>query len=356
MKKIFVMLMIFLTITSNAFAMTLSQPVKIGEISVAGGPQDGIKIDGATTIRDYSTKKESGNYKKGYAIFGKSLYFYFNKEYYLQNYMNVGTDVKKIQKLDSKVSRFGGTDVKNSVPIFTFEGMTEIYKIENDSGLELYVARTETGGGGGIEVFGTTKEGKWVKYFDTLDARRNFGMSSSAYVREFFTFGNEIIVQYGKARSNTSGELRYKWNEGSKWFGVENKTSADLLNDLKRNSNSAGRYSMSTGSGVGLIIDSNEILTEKANNGCIISLRAVYIDSNRKPAIVECGKPLGYFYNFGTKKIYSEATEKNKSTTWKYVDPKKDDKILEIAEVAYRFAYNKDFFDKPISPRLRDLR
>lgn len=356
MQKIFLVLVILLMITSNVFAMTLSQPTKIGEISVAGGPQDGIKISGATTVKDYSTIKKSGNYKKGYAIFGKSLYFYFNKEYYLQNYMSVGTDVKKIQRLDSKVSRFGGTNVKNSVPIFTFEGMTEIYKIENDSGLELYVARSETGGGGGVEVFGTTKQGKWVRYFDTIDARKSFGMSSSAYIRDFFTFGDEIIVQYGKARSNTSGELRYKWNEASQWFGVENKASADLLEDLKRTSNSANRFSVSVGSGMGLIIDSSAILTEKANNGCIISLRAVYIDSNRKPDIVECGRPLRYFYNFGTKKIYSETTEKNKSTTWKYVDPKKDGKILEIAEVAYRFAYNKDFFNKPISPRLRNLR
>ena len=104
------------------------------------------------------------------------------------------------------------------------------------------------------------------------------------------------------------------------------------------------------------MIDSNAILTEKTNNGCIISLKAVYIDPNRKSAIVECGKPLRYFYNFGTKKIYSETIEKNKSIAWKYVDPKKDSKILEIDEAAYRFAYNKDFFNKPMSPRLGSLR
>ena len=67
-------------------------------------------------------------------------------------------------------------------------------------------------------------------------------MSSSAYVREFFTLGDEIIAQYGKARSNTLGELRCKWNEASQWFVVEDKTFADLPEDLKRTSNSANRF------------------------------------------------------------------------------------------------------------------
>ena len=356
MRKIIEVLVILLLFSSSSYAMTMAQPVKIGEIGVAGGPQDGITIKGATTIKDYSTTKKSGNYKKGYAIFGKSLYFYFNKEYYLQNLSSVGTDVKKIQKLNSKVSRFGGTNVKNSVPIFTFEGMTELYKIENDSGLELYVASIETGGGGAIKVFGTTQEGKWVKYFDTLDARKSFGMPLSAYIREFFTFGDEVIVQYGQARSGSSGELRYKWDEASKWFGVANKTSADFQAELKSNTNPSNYFLVSGGSGVGIIIDRNKIRTESTNNGCIISLRAMYIDSNRKPETVTCGKVSRFLYDFSAKKIYDEEIGKNKSMVWKYIDPKKNSKVLEIAEVAYRFAYNKDFFNKPMSSRLRNVR
>ena len=58
---------------------------------------------------------------------------------------------------------------KNDGLIFVFEGGTEIYQIKNDGGIELYLTKSGTGSGDGFEVFGTTKEGKWVKYFDTDD-------------------------------------------------------------------------------------------------------------------------------------------------------------------------------------------
>ena len=223
MKNFLVILGAMLIFSTNCFAMTFSQPIKIGEISVAGGPRDGIIIVGATSIKDYSTQKKSGSYMKGMAVFGKSLRFYFNKEYYLQNYMNVGTNLEKMNKLDSKVSRFGGTNVKNTIPIFTFEGMTDIYQIKNDGGIELYLVKSEGGAGAVIKVLGTTKEGKWVKYFDTQDARKNFGIPLSVYDGEIFTFGDEIIVKYGESRSSDSGELCYKWDEKNNWFGIEDR-------------------------------------------------------------------------------------------------------------------------------------
>ena len=133
-------LMMLTTITSEVFAMTLSQPVKIGEISYNASPTGGVEIVGATNIKNYSTVKNPRCYGKGIARFGNSLHFYFNDEYFRQNFNGYTTELTK------KVSRFGGTDVKNSVAVFTLEGNTQIYQIKNDGGIESYLAQTETGG------------------------------------------------------------------------------------------------------------------------------------------------------------------------------------------------------------------
>lgn len=192
MKKIlFCLTSMLLIITSNCFAMSFSQPVKIGEIGYRGR----LDFTGATSIKDYSIVKRQGLYGKGIARFGNSLYLYFNTEYYDQNFKSAKSLQDRIN-LQNKVSRFGGADVKNSVPIFVFAGGTEIYQIKNDSGIELYLTKSGTGAGDGFEVFGTTKEGKWVKYFDTSDAVKNFGIPRDEWFSGFFTFGDTIIIQY----------------------------------------------------------------------------------------------------------------------------------------------------------------
>ena len=152
MKKFFLILATWIIFSSNCFAMTFSQPIKIGEIIYRGG----LDITGATNIKDYSSVKRTRLYDKGIARFGNSLYLYFNGEYYDQNFKSAKTLDDRI-KLQNKVSRFGGTDVKNSVPIFVFAGGTEIYQIKNDGGVELYLTKSGTGAGDGFEVFGTTK-------------------------------------------------------------------------------------------------------------------------------------------------------------------------------------------------------
>ena len=293
---------------------------------------------------------------KGMAVFGKSLRFYFNKEYYLQNYMSVGTNLEKMNKLDSKVSRFGGTNVKNTVPIFTFEGMTEIYQIKNDGGIELYLAKSGGGAGAVIQVFGTTKEGKWVKYFDTRDGRKSFGIPLSLYNREFFTFGDEIIVQYDQSRDNT-GELCYKWDEKNKWFGIENRTSEYFRKYLT--TNSSEHFHMSVGSGLGLVVIKDNVITEKIDSGCIISSRAFVVDTNNGHYFVTCGSPSRYMYNFITKKIYRDKSTLNHPAKWEYINSDTQQSFFMIAEKVYRLVYGRDFFDKFTSsstPRTRNRR
>lgn len=349
MKKFFVILIWLAMITSNCFAMSFSQPVKIGEIGYRGG----LDFTGATSIKDYSTVKRQGIYNKGIARFGNSLYFYFNTEYYDQNFKSAKTLDDHI-KLRNKVSRFGGADVKNSVPIFVFAGGTEIYQIKNDGGIELYLTKSGTGAGDGFEVFGTTKEGKWVRYFDTGDARKNFGIPRDEWFSGFFTFGDAIIIQYRPQKSGNNSELRYKWDNNAQWFGIENKTNEDLRAYIK---NSSSKFvGISTGSGIGFLIDKNAVITEKNNNGCIVSFRPISMNSNRGHESISYGGVVRYLYDLKSKKIYREKIEKNNFLGWDYVNPSVDHTILEIAEIAYYFAYNKHFFNKPISYRAKDLK
>lgn len=352
MKKFFLILFALAIFSSNCFAMTFSQPVKIGEVSYNGSPTGGVEIVGATSIKNYSTAKNSRFYGKGIALFGNSLYFYFNDEYFRQNFNSYGTS------LDKKVSRFGGTDVKNSVAIFTLEGKTDIYQIKNDGGIELYLAQTETGGGGTIQVFGTTKEGKWVKYFDVSDARKTFGIPRGSYVDEFFVVDDEIIFQIAPGRRQQDGELRYKWDEKNKWFGVENKTCTDLLADMRRNSSN---YYPHGGGGTGLSfwIDKNSVHAKKTDDGCVISVRSVayYCPMPDKISAYYNSAtmfPAHFSYNFKTKKIYAEMIERgDHSVKWELVsinDFKYTRNILPLAETAFYIAYGRNFFDKPYIP------
>lgn len=354
MKKIFGLIVTLMMISANCFAMTFSQPVKIGSVSVAGGPSDGIKIDGATSIKDFSTVKNVKGYTKGIARFGNSLYFYFNKEYFDQHFNGYGTD------LDRKVSRFGGTDVKNTAPIFTFEGNTQIYRIKNDGGIELYLAQTETGGGGSIQVFGKTKEGKWVRYFNTNDARKSFGIPNRSYIESFFMVDDEIILQFSPGRMRQDGELRYKWDDKAQWFGVENKTSDDIRND--KSAEYYGCTSITVGSGMGIYLDRNSVRAEKTSNGCIITFRTMFYYAP-VPHIksASLSPPKRYLYNSAAKKIYAEKIDdKTKIAEWKYIDTNKKDSAnlnpLTEAEMAYFFAYGKHFFNKPITRNAQDLK
>lgn len=353
-KKFFVILIWLAMISPNCFAMTFSQPVKIGEVSYNAAPNGGVEIVGATNIKNYSTVKNSRYYGKGIARFGNSLYLYFNDEYFRQNFNGYTTELTK------KVSRFGGTDVKNSVPIFTLEGKTDIYQIKNDGGIELYLAQTETGGGGTIQVFGTTKEGKWVKYFDVRDARKSFGIPRSSYVDDFFVVDDEIILQIAPGRREQDSELRYKWDDKAQWFGVENKTCTDLLADMRRNPSNYYCYG-GGGTGLSYWFDKNSVHAKKTNDGCIISVRSVnyYSVAGANPRVyVQYKAPSTYYpvrfsYNFQTKKIYAEMIERDHSVKWEIVRTatrgREDRNLLSLAEQAFYIAYGRNFFDKPYS-------
>lgn len=214
LRKFLAMTFLLMMLAANcSAAINFQEPVEIGSVSTAGG--DGIKISGATDIN--ATTDNRGNYIAGTATFGK-LYLHFDAIELAQKAQAAisSADMKKIY---NEVSFFGSSDVENSVPYFVFEGLTKIYRIDNNAGLSLYLLATETGGGGSMTVIGE-RGGKWVKYFNTREGKKKFGIAPNFYLTDFYTDGDEIIFSYSPDNTNFH-ELHYRWDSATQRFAVE---------------------------------------------------------------------------------------------------------------------------------------
>ena len=214
LKKFFAATLLLMTVCANCAAMNFSEPVAVGTVSVAGG-EGALEIFGATEID--ATTDNRGNYVAGTATFG-GLYLHFDGVA-LAEKSRVATTSADMLKIYDEVSFFGGRDVKNSVPYFVFEGATKIYRLGNDAGLELYLLATETGGGGSVSVVGL-RGGKWVRYFNTRDARKVYGIAPNFHMTDFSAAGDEIIFAYRMEQTNIRRELRYRWDAAAQWFAV----------------------------------------------------------------------------------------------------------------------------------------
>ena len=208
MKKFFAAMIFMLMFASQVSAMNLTFYESVGSISLSSIPFE-LKIDGYTAL--------DGNFSKGVAIFNNDLYFHFDAPS-LKEKMPQAKNFAEEQKIFDAASRFGGENFSNTVPVFVFEGMTKIYPISGDDEREFYLLATETGGGGSMKVIGD-RNGTWVKYFDTLDMRKQ--IDSEYYIEDFYTKGDTIIFLYKEWQKENYCELRYKWNENNQWFGVE---------------------------------------------------------------------------------------------------------------------------------------
>lgn len=203
MKKFFLAITLMLMICAQASAMELKIHRDVDwSISLAPEPFT-MKIDGYSQL--------IGDFSKGVAIFGDKLYFHFNA-------LALRDNVHEENFLES-ASRFGGSDFKNTVPVYTFEGSTRIYPISSDDGREFFLLSTETGGGGSMKVIGT-RDGKWVKFFDTLDAKKNH-LGWNVYLQNFYLDGNKIIFVYEHGDTKKISRLIYTWDEAAKWFSVD---------------------------------------------------------------------------------------------------------------------------------------
>lgn len=208
------MTFLLMMLSANCSAViNFQEPVEVGSVSTGGG--NGIKISGATDIN--ATTDNRGNYFAGTATFGE-LYLHFDAMKLAQK-AQAAKSSADMMKIYDEVSFFGSSDVANSVPYFVFEGITKIYRIDNNAGLTLYLLAMETGGGGSMTVIGE-RGGKWLKYFNTRDDKKKFDIAPNFYLTDFYTDGDEIIFRYSPDNTNVR-ELHYRWDSATQRFAVE---------------------------------------------------------------------------------------------------------------------------------------
>ena len=204
MKKFFVLTIFLMMICAQASAMNLKLSQSLGNISLGANPYL-LHIEGSNL--------PGGDYSKGAATFG-DLFFHFD----CTLFEDIQARGKTFEEIESLASRFGSSDFENAVPVYVFEGLTKIYRLSGDDGREFYLLATETGGGSSMKVIGS-RDGKWIKFFDTLDMRKQ--IPSEYYIENFYADDDTIIFVYKKWQEENFCELRYKWNEAADWFGVE---------------------------------------------------------------------------------------------------------------------------------------
>ena len=204
MKKFFATIICLLILSAQASAMDLKLSQSLGNISL-GRNNFTVKIEGSNLT--------DGDYSKGVAIFG-DLFFHFD----CTLFEDIQSHGKTFEEIELLASRFGSSDFENAVPVYVFEGMTKIFRLSGDDRREFYLLATETGGGSSMKVIGS-RDGKWTKFFDTSDMRKQ--IPQEYYIENFFATGDTIIFVYKKWQENNFCELRYKWDAAANWFGVE---------------------------------------------------------------------------------------------------------------------------------------
>ncbi len=196
--------------------MNFSQPVKIGCIGhYFQSPYEGLPIGGESynSGKPHTERSGLGNaktYEVGIARFGNdsdALYCYYNYQ-------------------DDSI-KFGGKD--NHV-LSTGKGYSEIYKIDSDEGLTLYVIDTTRFGG--FNIVGRQKNGDWFSYVDGKLITDKFFNGKMAYnaiggvlYGKVKVKDDTIIIPYwyqlDEGIEQYKGELRFKWDDAAQCFDIE---------------------------------------------------------------------------------------------------------------------------------------
>ena len=373
MRITILVITLFLLLTENCSAMKFQQPVKIGKIS--GTPERsiyaGVEIEGATehkgvlnpNRRKNSQNPNYKNYLKGIARF-EDLYFYYNFEYMFQ--CEKKTHI--LSKSDEvKISRFGSKNLRNTFPLNIISGTNDIYQIKNDAGLSLYMLVDEEiiVNEAPTFVIGTTKDGKWVKYFDTHDATRNYGINvKNTFCRERYTNGDGINFVYEIDKDDkriTHSILKYQWDDVAQWFGVERIPCIEIWYDMQKN---RANYYTCDGGGTGLSfwLDKNSIkATRYAQKKYQIDLNIIALSyqptlqTYPKFHISTTPRHYRYRYDDSLHNIFVEKSDGNGNIVWEYIDPSKPGRDnynnLQTGEIAFYLAYGENFYKTPITYR-----
>ena len=195
MKKIFVLGVVLsvLFVAQSAFAMTFSQPVKLGSASAKDATFYVYEVKGATKNAD------------GIAKFGNdkdAIYFY--------------------QRPATTKYCYGGEELNKTFP-FTSAYGCEFTQIKTDGGITFYMVHEWEFDIRGEKyiLLGKLSDGTWIKYFDTRDiTKKYFGTLRGGYTDWHCNEGT-FIISYKIYSPEAKGEFRFKWDEAAQWFGVE---------------------------------------------------------------------------------------------------------------------------------------
>jgi len=226
MKKILGLMLMLIFIASNCFAMTFSQPEKIGGIGFpVQTPYRYYVVDGASYnsgipyTEDPKFAKKRTTYKEGIAVFGSGKNALYCK--YSQATPSATSD-------DWRYSfKFGG---KNNYIIAIENQYKNIFKIYTDEGLTLYLIERNSGSER-INIIGQQKDGKWVSYIDSdiltnkfFGGKQSYKMHDGVHYLKPKIQSDIIIIPYKyqlQLKVVSEGEFRFKWDDAAQWFGIE---------------------------------------------------------------------------------------------------------------------------------------
>ena len=216
--------------SSSCLAVTFEKATELGSVSSLS-PSGAFKIEGAVFNKgEFSTDKEYEGtkvYNKGLACFGMgeaALYIHYDNSYVKsKDFMLKAFHSQELKKSCQIGDR---EDMKNIFPMpLAFPHAFNIYKIENDKGINLYLLQYDVDTLPSYKAVGKRPDGKWVKYFDTEAAEKYYGMKL-AFCHNFYLKDNKVIFEYGRYNSEekkfeTYIELQFIWNDKDQWFGVD---------------------------------------------------------------------------------------------------------------------------------------
>ena len=178
-------------LSGECYAMTFSQPVKIGKIFFVNLP--GFKFkqashnDGVLSTSTRNVQKDI--YDHGVARFGdggEAVYFHYKYRTFIANKNGQNT-------ISEGYTKFGSTDINNTVDIGILS--PELLKVKTDTGITLYVLEDDydVAEDHGYIVFGKRADGKFVKYFNTYEIREKYFGSRGCAIDKI-TFNSDTIV------------------------------------------------------------------------------------------------------------------------------------------------------------------
>lgn len=160
-----------------------------------------MKLEGYTRL--------DGDLSKGAAVFDDELYFHFD--------------------CANEKSGFGGSNAADAIPVYVFEGLTQIRPVTCNDGRKFWLLMTETGGGGTANLVGERKDGKWVSYFEeryltTMKKLREMyqvNLGEDYEFRKLYAEDDAIVFYYEQMKTKKVCLIVYKWDDATESFNSE---------------------------------------------------------------------------------------------------------------------------------------